>query len=152
MEMKRFLFLSLMPLLISCGNGEDGMQSSFTTYFIKNNSDFAIRINEYGGNSMSETYTIKKDSLYTFCYEEFRAGTSAYPYYFFLDSIRVSFSDTFSVVSSRKNEMIKFSMLENCRVETKSDYEYEVYYTITNADYEYAKQKLAEREANNGGE
>ncbi len=143
MEMKRFLFLALMPILFSCGNGEEGLRSTSTTYFIKNNSDYTIHIKEYKYGDSLLTYTIEKDSLYTF--EHCTTNTTAYPYYLFLDSIRVSFSDTFTVLSTLPNEMIKFAMLENCRVENKSDCKYEVYYTITNADYEYAKQKLAEQ-------
>ncbi len=163
MEMKKMnkIIAILLLIVTSCDRHHDETPN-ITYYSIKNVSDYDVKITEYTigyydfekgaqvGNVLKE-YTFKKDSIYLF-EEEVEGAGDAYPYFSHIDSLKITFSDTFSVISTKRNKMAKFLDLENCEVIDKSRYEHKVYYTITNADYEYAKQKLAEREANNGGE
>ena len=139
--------LLCINVLTSCDKNKDELTYCEIHYKITNASDYNISITEYPPYSSEKKYDINTHSIYSFSFDEKGSfGKTTSYYYYHVDSFKITFSDTFSVTSTRLNKMAKFVDIENCVIEETSKYEHEVLYTITNADYEYAKQKLEERD------
>ena len=152
MEMKGTLLLgALIPLFYSCENGEEGLRYGRTDFIFFNKSSYTIDIEGYCYDSKLLNVHLPVDSD-TCVSESIKGRTEIFDLLRVYDSLKITFNDgTFLSSTGLENEL-KFVNLSNYSIEEKSNGHHIATYTFTNADYEYAKQKLAEREANNGGE
>ena len=138
----------------SCADVEE--EGEFHAYYtLVNKSDYDVRLKYsdrtlYLGNIQYDT-VIKRDSSYTMEVIWDIIG----PPFHFADTLYVAFDEKVAIEDYYDNmqfDNISFAKDYNYDIVEESYYIHRATYTITNADYEYAKQKLAEREANNGGE
>ncbi|MCQ2193587.1 MAG: hypothetical protein MJZ28_01400 [Paludibacteraceae bacterium] len=140
MVRKLLILFMLAMTLACCDNGEEGLRESVTCVEIKNESDYDMFVTEYD-RGCEKSYEIRHGSKYSFETCD-RGVVEAVPYFFFVDSVKIVFSDTFIAVGSRGNRVFKIFDLENGDVFDKSKYYHIVTYTFTNADYEYAKEMM----------
>ena len=142
------MYATCILTLYSCNSDieEDGKCHSY--YILINKSDYDIRLkyhekNVYIGDISYDT-TIRMDSSYTI--EEIW-DIKAQPFHF-ADTIQVSFLPdlTFEDYAHPFFNTVKFASYSNYIPLEENEYIRKASYTITNADYEYAKQKLEERD------
>ncbi|MBP5457715.1 MAG: hypothetical protein J6Y37_14580 [Paludibacteraceae bacterium] len=147
------LGISCATTISSCKDDlqEEGECHAF--YTLVNKSDYDVKLNyfEHGLYTGNVQYDIliKRDSSYTMEVIWDILG----PPFHFIDTIHVSFVEALEFEDYKENSWfntVMFSKSYNYTVIDNTDYIRKSTYTITNADYEYAKQKLAEREADNG--
>ncbi|MBP5457714.1 MAG: hypothetical protein J6Y37_14575 [Paludibacteraceae bacterium] len=138
----------------SCVDVEE--EGEFHAYYtLVNKSDYDVRLKYfdrtlYLGNIQYDT-VIKRDSSYTMEVIWDIIG----PPFHFADTLYVAFDEKVAIEDYYDNmqfDNISFAKDYNYDIVEESYYIRRATYTITNADYEYAKQKLAEREADNGDE
>ncbi|MBO4806573.1 MAG: hypothetical protein J5554_11065 [Paludibacteraceae bacterium] len=157
MEKMIFCLISI-PFAITISSCKDDLQEEgecHAFYTLVNKSDYDIRLRyfentPYAGYQLYDTI-IKRDS--SFVMEEIW-DIPASPFHF-VDTLQVSFGSVLMFEDYSTPiflELVNFAHTSNYEFLEDKEHIRRATYTITNADYEYAKQKLAEREANNGGE
>ena len=145
MEMNRFLFLLFVLLLCSCGEGEDGLKEGRTDFIFFNKSSYQIDIEGYYNETQLTHTHIPIDS--SICLSESIVGyTDVFDLQIVYDSIRITFQDAVSLTSTKYRKEHRIINLSNYSIEDKSNSYHIATYIFTNADYEYAKQKLEERD------
>ena len=159
--MERKLICFIIGLIGSCGlfsciesdvEDEGNCHAYFT---LVNQSDYSVRLKYYerGPNTLKKSLydtIIRRDSSYTM---EVVWDILGSPFQR-VDTLFVKYGDDLEFYDYSENlnfDMVLFSKYSNYKKIEESEYIRRATYTITNADYEYSKQKLADREAGKEG-
>ena len=152
--MKKVCLIALFPLLEGACSDVQETDCCHSYYTLVNQSDYEVSLK----------YKNKYDYTHPVCYDTIiRKGASytmeviwdipGLPFHD-VDTLQVSFGSelVFEDYSRpRYFQLIRFSVPSYYEFTEESEYINRATYTITNADYEYSKQKLAGREAGKEG-
>ena len=152
MERINYFTLGLISLfnLIACSKDiqEEGCCHAYYTLVNKSDYDVELEYFERGMNSLIKDFhdtIIKKDSSYTMEIIWDIIGTPFQR----IDTVNIKYGNEIEFKDYKENnyfDIILFSKAFNYEINEKKEHLLRASYTITNADYEYAKQKLEERD------
>lgn len=145
-------FPSILYLLLGCRGG--GEPATTTKYSIQNQTTHDIRLKEYTGKSIGDTFYIKKNSQIEFEYQEM--GDNSFfpePFEFRYDSLKLIYDDTvvathysinslpspkdsiYGIPFKAKGNLMNYGNYQGGKV--KENY-YQLYYILSEKDYQEA--------------
>ncbi|MBP5456925.1 MAG: hypothetical protein J6Y37_10515 [Paludibacteraceae bacterium] len=153
---KIILYVAIFVGFVSAFSCVDDVQEEgehHAYYTLINKSDFDVRLKYYEsplyGEPNQYDTLIKRDSSYTMEIVWDIIG----PPFKWVDTLFVRYGEfEFCTTRNEHLSIVRFSDPYYYECLEESYYTRRATYTITNADYEYSQQKLAEREANRGDE